>query len=113
MNLSLTGNLGSGKSSLGKEHFVPDSFKVFLMVDLQEAGNRVYHDSLRKAETYQNPDAAIKALYERQSLEKERYRELYGVNYYDLNHYNLVIDSTHASPAVIAEEIIKSFAREI
>ena len=172
MNLSLTGNLGSGKSSLGKElvargfeiissgdifrslaaernvsivemnkiaetdksidkmvddrtialgktkdnvifdsrmgwHFVPDSFKVFLMVDLQEAGNRVYHDSLRKAETYQ--DAAIKALYERQSLEKERYRELYGVNYYDLNHYNLVIDSTHASPAVIAEEIIKRF----
>ena len=174
MNLSLTGNLGSGKSSLGKElvargfeiissgdifrslaaernvsivemnkiaetdksidkmvddrtialgktkdnvifdsrmgwHFVPDSFKVFLMVDLQEAGNRVYHDSLRKAETYQDADAAIKALYERQSLEKERYRELYGVNYYDLNHYNLVIDSTHASPAVIAEEIIKRF----
>ena len=90
-------------------HFVPDSFKVFLMVDLQEAGNRVYHDSLRKAETYQDADAAIKALYERQSLEKERYRELYGVNYYDLNHYNLVIDSTHASPAVIAEEIIKRF----
>lgn len=174
MNLSLTGNLGSGKSSLGKElaargfeiissgdifrslaaernvsivemnkiaeadksidkmvddrtialgktkdnvifdsrmgwHFVPDSFKVFLMVDLQEAGNRVYHDSLRKAETYQDADAAIKALYERQSLEKERYKELYGVNYYDLNNYNLVIDSTHASPAAIAGEIIKRF----
>ncbi len=174
MNLSLTGNLGSGKSSLGKEltargfeiissgdifrslaaernisivemnkiaetdksidkmvddrtialgktkdntifdsrmgwHFVPNSFKVFLMVDLQEAGNRVYHDSLRKAETYQDADAAIKALYERQSLEKERYEELYGVNYYDLNNYNLVIDSTHAGPAAIAEEIIKRF----
>lgn len=174
MNLSLTGNLGSGKSSIGKEltargfeiissgdifrslaaernvsivemnkiaetdksidkmvdertialgktkdntifdsrmgwHFVPDSFKVFLMVDLWEAGKRVYNDSLRKAETYEDIDAAIKALYERQSLEKERYKELYDVNYYDLGNYNLVIDSTHASPAVIAKEIIKRF----
>jgi len=174
MNLSLTGNLGSGKSSLGKElaargfeiissgdifrslaaernvsivemnkiaetdksidkmvdnrtvslgktkdntifdsrmgwHFVPDSFKVFIMVDLWEAGKRVYNDSLRKAEAYQDINAAVKALYERQLLERERYRELYGVNYYDLNHYNLVIDSTHAGPAAIAEQIIKRF----
>lgn len=174
MNLSLTGNLGSGKSSLGKEliargfqivssgdifrglaaergvsivemnkiaetdksidkmvdersielgktmdhtifdsrmgwYFVPDSFKVFIMVDLQEAGRRVYHDSLRKAETYKDISDAVKALYTRQSLEKDRYRELYGVNYYDLDNYDLVIDSTHASPSDLAEEIIKRF----
>ena len=174
MNLSLTGNLGSGKSSLGKEliargfeivssgdiffclsaekgvsivemnkiaetdksidkmvddrtialgkskdhtifdsrmgwHFVPDSFKVFVMVDLQEAGRRVYHDSLRKAEAYTDVQDAMKALYTRQSLEKERYGQLYGVNYYDLNNYDLVIDSTHATPAEIAEEIIRRF----
>lgn len=174
MNLSLTGNLGSGKSSLGKEliargfeivssgdifrglaaekgvsivemnkiaetdqsidkmvddrtislgktmdntifdsrmgwYFVPDSFKVFVMVDLQEAGRRVYHDSLRKAETYGDVRDAVKALYTRQSLEKERYGQLYGVNYYDLNNYDLVIDSTNASPAEIADEIIRRF----
>lgn len=174
MNLSLTGNLGSGKSSLGKEliargfeivssgdifrglaaekgvsivemnkiaetdksidkmvddrtialgksmdntifdsrmgwHFVPDSFKVFVMVDLQEAGRRVYNDSLRKAESYGDVMDAVKALYTRQSLEKARYGELYGVNYYDLNNYDLVIDSTHATPAQIAEEIIRRF----
>jgi cytidylate kinase len=174
MNLSLTGNLGSGKSSLGKEliargfeivssgdifrglaaergvsivemnkiaetdksidkmvddrtialgkskdntifdsrmgwYFVPDSFKVFVMVDLAEAGRRVYNDSLRKAETYQDERDAVKALYTRQSLEKERYGELYGVNYYDLDNYDLVIDSTSASPAAIAEEIICRF----
>ncbi len=174
MNLSLTGNLGSGKSSLGKEliargfeivssgdifrglaaekgvsivemnkiaetdksidkmvddrtialgksmdntifdsrmgwHFVPDSFKVFVMVDLQEAGRRVYNDSLRKAETYADVQDAVKALHTRQSLEKARYNELYGVNYYDLDNYDLVIDSTHAAPAEIAEEIIRRF----
>lgn len=174
MNLSLTGNLGSGKSSLGKEliargfqivssgdifrglaaekgvsivemnkiaetdksidkmvddrtislgktmdntifdsrmgwYFVPDSFKVFVMVDLQEAGRRVYNDSLRKAESYDDIQAAVKALYTRQSLEKERYGQLYGVNYYDLNNYDLVIDSTNASPADIADEIIRRF----
>lgn len=174
MNLSLTGNLGSGKSSLGKEliargfeivssgdifrglaaekgvsivemnkiaetdksidkmvddrtialgksmdntifdsrmgwHFVPDSFKVFVMVDLQEAGRRVYNDSLRKAESYGDVSDAVEALYTRQSLEKARYGELYGVNYYDLNNYDLVIDSTNATPAAIAEEIIRRF----
>lgn len=174
MNLSLTGNLGSGKSSLGKEliargfqiissgdifrglaeergisivemnkiaetdksidkmvdersielgktmdrtifdsrmgwHFVPDSFKVFVMVDLQEAGKRVYNDAIRKAENYDDVEAAMKALYHRQSLEKDRYRQLYQVNYYDLNNYDLVIDSTNATPAQIAEEIIRRF----
>lgn len=174
MNLSLTGNLGSGKSSLGREliargfeivssgdifrglaaekgvsivemnkiaendksidkmvdertialgkekdhtifdsrmgwYFVPDSFKVFVMVDLMEAGRRVYHDSLRQAERYEREEDAVKALYTRQSLEKERYGQLYGVNYYHLENYDLVIDSTNASPAQLAEEIIRRF----
>lgn len=174
MNLSLTGNLGSGKSSIGKEliargfqivssgdifrglaaekgvsivemnkiaetdksidkmvddrtielgktmdhtifdsrmgwHFVPESFKVFVMVDLQEAGRRVYHDSIREAESYSNEGEAREKLYTRQSLEKDRYRELYQVNYYDLNNYDLVIDSTHATPAQIADEIVRRF----
>ena len=90
-------------------HFVPDSFKVYVMVDLQEAGKRVYNDSLRKAETYRDVKDAVKELYTRQSLEKERYGQLYGVNYYDLDNYDLVIDSTNATPAQIAEEIIRRF----
>ena len=52
---------------------------------------------------------AVKELYTRQSLEKERYGQLYGVNYYDLDNYDLVIDSTNATPAQIAEEIIRRF----
>ena len=90
-------------------YFVPDSFKVFVMVDLAEAGRRVYHDSVRKAEEYENEAAAVKALYTRQSMEKERYRGLYGVNYYQMSNYDLVIDSTKATPKEIAEEIIRRF----
>lgn len=88
-------------------HFAPKSFKVFIITDIDEASRRVFHDSLRTdSESYESQDACRKALINRQKLETVRYKEVYDIDYYDMSNYNLVIESTSASPDEIAQEIL-------
>ena len=89
-------------------NFVPDSFKVFVITDIDEASRRVFHDSVRaNSESYETQEACKKALIHRQEMETVRYQEIYHIDYYDMSNYNLVIESTNASPTEIAEEILK------
>ena len=88
-------------------HFAPQSFKVFVITDIDEASRRVFHDSLRAgSESYESQEACKKALINRQKLETVRYKEIYDIDYYDMSNYNLVIESTNAAPAELAQEIL-------
>lgn len=88
-------------------HFVPESFKVFIMTDLDEAARRVFHDSTRsESESYESWQECRKALVNRQKFETVRYMEIYGIDYYRMGNYNLVLDSTDASPQEVASEIM-------
>lgn len=88
-------------------NFVPDSFKVFVITDINEAARRVFNDSARSnSESYESLDACKKALIHRQEMETVRYKDIYNIDYYDMSNYNLVIESTNASPSEIAEEIL-------
>lgn len=88
-------------------HFVPKSFKVFIITDIDEASRRVFHDSLRAgSEQYSSQEECKKSLINRQKLETVRYKDIYGIDYYDMSNYNLVIESTNAAPVEIAHEIL-------
>jgi cytidylate kinase len=92
-------------------HFAPDSFKVFVITDINEASRRVFGDSLRaNSESYDSQEACKKALINRQKLETVRYKEIYDIDYYDMSNYNLVIESTNALPDEIAQEILDRLA---
>ncbi len=88
-------------------HFAPRSFKVFVITDIDEASRRVYNDSVRaNSESYNSQEECRKALINRQRLETVRYKEIYGIDYYDMSNYNLVIESTNAAPIELAGEIL-------
>ena len=71
----------------------------------------MFHDSLRaNSESYESQEACKKALINRQKLETVRYQEVYHIDYYDMSNYNLVIDSTNAASAEIAQEILDKMA---
>lgn len=90
-------------------HFVENSFKVFLLVDTKEAARRVFAGDSRSAEIYQDMEQARAGLRERAKLEQERFWKLYGIDYYDACNYDLIIESTYASPQQIAREILQNF----
>lgn len=87
-------------------HFAEKSFKVFLSVDINEAARRVFNDNRGDVEKYSSADDAKNQLIARAKTEDARYRDVYGINYFDFNNYNLVLDSTCCTPEFLAKRIL-------
>ena len=84
-------------------HFVERSFKVFLSVSLDVAAERVFHDNRGDVEKYTSLEDTKQQLRQRAAAEDVRYREIYGLNYFDFHNYDLILDSTYCTPEVLAK----------
>ncbi|HLD19332.1 MAG TPA: cytidylate kinase family protein [Candidatus Nanoarchaeia archaeon] len=90
-------------------HFVPNSFKVFLKVNLEEAAKRIMKDPTRsKEEKPKTLKDALRMIEARNASDKKRYKKYYGINPYENKHYDLIIDTYGKSPAEIVDEILKA-----
>ena len=86
---------------------VPESFKVYVKVDIDEAAKRAFYDENRKdTENFSTIDEQKQDIQKRYKLENERYYNLYGVHKEDLSNYDFVIDTTNIT-ALEAKDIIK------
>lgn len=91
---------------------VPESFKVYLTVDIDEAAKRAFYDEKRKeTESFETIEEQKQDLITRYNLENERYFKLYNVKKQDLSNYDLVIDTTEGNPEKQAEKIIKEYKK--
>lgn len=91
---------------------VPESFKIYLSVDIDVAAKRAFNDQdpMRKAtENFKTIEEQKADMIKRIKLENERYFELYGVHKEDFNNYDLVIDTTNKTPENVANIIIEKY----
>ena len=89
-------------------HFVPDAFKVFVTVDPCVAAERVMKDP-RPGEPAEDVDELCAELVERSRVEQERFRYLYGVDYYDYQNFDLVVDSSRRTPDEVTAIVWEHF----
>jgi cytidylate kinase len=87
-------------------NFVPDSFKVYLSVELDTAADRILEAQRGSVESYANHEDAKTKILQRKASENLRYSKKYGVDCSNLNNYDIVIDTTHLTPQEIADMII-------
>ena len=106
-----------GKSSLDKNivvdsrlawHFIPASYKVFIDIDWQTAGERLL-EANRTNEQAKDINSAVEKLKDRWQGENARYLELYNTNNLNLENYNLVISSKDKTPEEIANIIYENY----
>lgn len=88
-------------------HFVEKSFKVFVSVSLDTAANRVINDNRGTVEKYSSVDEAKELLKARAQTEDVRYKDMYQLDYFNYNNYNLVIDSTYNTPDEVSSIILE------
>jgi len=89
-------------------HFIPHSFKIFLDCAPDEAARRIL------ASRDQRPDEDLPAdttsmkrrIEGRLASDQRRYRDIYGLDYRDKSHYDLVLDTTPLKSAEDAAERI-------
>ena len=89
-------------------HFTPDTFKVYLTVDLETSAARIMFAN-RKGEHRDSIENTVEDTRRRRESERQRYLSLYGVDIEELLNYTLVVDTTDATPETVAETIIAAF----
>jgi len=89
-------------------HFVPDSFKVYLSVQLDEAAKRIMNADRGAVESYSCLEEAKNKIIERKRSENMRYINKYGVDCSNPDNYDLIIDTTFLSPEEVAEQIMSA-----
>lgn len=90
-------------------HFAQDTFKIFLTIDPMEAATRVFYHRSSCEECYSDVNDACEKLVERSVVERKRFLEIYGVDYYDFNNFNLVVDTTSRTPDEVVAVIMEHY----
>lgn len=90
-------------------HFAKNTFKIFLTIEPMEAANRVFYHRSSTEENYADVNDACEKLIERSAVERKRFIEIYGVDYYDFNNFDLVVDTTHKTPDEVVSIIIEYY----
>ncbi|HKX24605.1 MAG TPA: nucleoside monophosphate kinase [Candidatus Saccharimonadales bacterium] len=94
-------------------HFVPQSFKVYLDLDLEVAARRILAnmDPVRKAHEHvpDDPKQYAEALRHRLSLERARYDSKYGVDISDPQNFDLIVDTGAINPQQVMDTILAAY----
>ncbi|MEX0930931.1 MAG: cytidylate kinase family protein [Candidatus Paceibacterota bacterium] len=94
-------------------YWIPQSFKIYLNLDLSIAADRIYNtnnkERFENEVTSKNVKEYEEQLKVRLRSEEKRYMKLYQQNPYDTVHYDLVIDTHYNNPKQIIEIITRSY----
>lgn len=91
---------------------VPESFKVYLTVDIDVAAKRAFYDADRKeTEKFETIEEQKEDMLKRYKLENERYYKLYNVRKDDMSNYDLVVDTTNITPEQVADKIVEEYTK--
>jgi CMP/dCMP kinase len=90
-------------------HFIPHGIKIFLTVSPLGAAHRIFADASRQGvETHETIEHAVTNIETRRASENERYMKYYGLHIYDMDLYDIVIDTSNRSPDEVFTAVIQS-----
>lgn len=85
---------------------VPESFKVYLKVDINVSAKRAFQDEQRKdTEMFDTLEEQKKDIKKRYQMENDRFFELYGVRRDDMSNYDYVLDTSELTLQQTKEQI--------
>lgn len=98
-------------------YWIPESFKVYLDLDLEVATVRIFKDSVnnkKRSDAGEGggslPDVARK-VKERMQDEQSRFKSLYGIDPYSTHHFDLVIDTSRHDPQTVAITVFDMYRK--
>ena len=89
-------------------YFTEGTFKVYLSCDIETSAARIMAAN-RQGEHAASFEETVKQTRARRESEKKRYMEQYGQDIKDLMNYALIVDTTNATPAEVADCIIAAY----
>lgn len=93
-------------------HWMPDSFKVFLILDVDTASQRIFNHSKeggRVSEHAQSIEQVRASIGRRFASEQKRYFDLYKVNPTDPQNFDMVLNTKFNNLEKIVATVLASF----
>jgi cytidylate kinase len=93
-------------------HWIPDSFKVFLQLDLALAAERMFAQVSAGTRLSQNATSAAQMLentIKRIESEKKRFNDLYAVDFTDVRNYDLIVDTGARDLPSVVSTIVRAY----
>ena len=116
---NLDHEIDNGTIEIGKEednfifdarlawYFIPNSFKIYLKVELDAAVERAMKDERGKSEKYTSKEEAMMNITERRRLEVSRFKDIYNIDINEENNYDLVMDTSHMTLEEVIEKTLE------
>jgi cytidylate kinase len=98
-------------------YWIPESFKVYLDLDMQVATARIYKDAVsnemrtKGGELADSLDTVSKQVQARMETEQARFKQLYNVNPYNTAYFDLIIDTSRHTPETVALTVYDTYKR--
>ena len=87
-------------------HFVPQAFKIHLIINIDIAASRVFNDTIRKNEKNIDLADTKENIIIRKSSEIKRFKEQYTVDIDNYKNYDISIDTSYITLESLADFVI-------
>ncbi len=95
-------------------HFIPESLKIFMKVDLTHAAERIWKELQSEAAQKARNEGQVTSLEEmkhwlkeRDQNDADRYLKYYGFDHRKESHYDFVVDTSNITAAQAAEKVLE------
>ncbi|MAG08405.1 cytidylate kinase [Candidatus Woesearchaeota archaeon] len=88
-------------------HFIPNSVKVFLEVDLKTAAERIFNCRRKEEKENLTLNKTMENVKRRIKSERLRYKKYYSLDCYDKKQYDIIVGTTGMPAEKVSEEVIK------
>ena len=92
--------------------FIPNSIKLFLDVNIDEASKRIFNDNRTHEKENTDLETTKENIMRRIESERKRYKKYYEVDFYNPDLYDLFIDTTQLTKDEVYQKIVM-FINEI
>jgi len=98
-------------------YWLPESFKVYLDLDIQVATARIFSDAVnnnlrsKSGEGTSTLEMVTRQVRERVENERRRFKKLYNIDPFNTTYFDLVIDTSRHTPQTVALTIFDNYRK--
>jgi cytidylate kinase len=94
-------------------HWIPVSYKVFLDLDINVAAKRILKEisesRMFSENIHKHPSKYAQMLQNRLDIETARYKKIYNIDPYDMDNYDLVVDTAANNVEQVINRVIDGY----
>lgn len=92
-------------------YFIPNSYKIYLDVSPEKGDERIFKEKRHTEPVTEDIREMIEKNQERKQSDIKRYEKYYGINPYNKENFNLIINTTNKNPKEVSKKALENIPK--